>query len=151
MIMGNKILSAAAMALAAAGMTAMAASGAVAAPSHHHAHARHVAHSGGTQQLVSDGPGTAYGFHRDPAPYRVGARRQRYRQADAVHQAVIDDALTSGGYYGFPGDSVYGAGNEAAYGVFGGADGYGSPYFAGFYGPASGTDYGPFGRAYDDE
>ena len=46
-----------------------------------------------------------------------------------------DDALTSGGYYGFPGDSVYGAGNHAAYGVFNGADGYGSPYFAGYYGP----------------
>ena len=45
---------------------------------------------------------------------------------------------------------MYGAGNHAAYGVFNGADGYGSPYFAGYYGPADGTDYGPFGHAYDN-
>ena len=105
----------------------------------------------GYQRLVSDGPGTGFGFHHDPLPYRVGALRQRYRQANATHQAVIDDALTSGDYYsGLPGDSVYGEGNHGAYGVFNGADGYGTPYFAGYYGPASGTDYGPFGHAYDD-
>ena len=108
------------------------------------------ARHGGGQRLVSDGPGTSFGFHHAPAAFRVGAWRQRNRQADATHEAVDDDALTSGGYYGFPGDSVYGAGNRAAYGVFNGADGYGSPYFAGFYGPADGTDYGPFGHAYDD-
>ena len=126
-------------------------------PAHHHAahhagvHFAHGASHGGYQNLVSDGPGTSFGFHRDPAPYRIGAARQRYRQANAVHQAVDDDALTSGGYYGFPGDSVYGEGNEGARGVFNGADGYGSPYFAGFYGPAGGTDNGVFGHSYDDE
>ena len=131
-----------------------------AAASSHHRHAATGAsyapyphqgarHSGG-QRLVSDGPGTGFGFHHSPLPYRVGAWRQRERQAEATHEAVDDDALTSGGYYGFPGDSVYGAGGRAAYGVFNGADGYGSPYFAGYYGPGEGTDYGPFGHAYDD-
>ena len=144
------------LALAALGLMA---APAAAAPSHHrHAaagvsyapYARHgVRHAGG-QRLVSDGPGTGYGFNHSPLPYRVGAWRQRMRQADATHDAVDIDAATSGGYYGFPGDSVYGAGNRSAYGVFNGADGYGSPYFAGFYGPADGTDYGPFGHAYDD-
>lgn len=105
---------------------------------------------GGTQALVNDGRGTGFGFHRLPSPYRLAAARQRHRQADAVRQAVIDDALTSGGSYGFYGDSVYGEGNDAAYGVFDGADGYGSPYFAGYYGPGDGVDYGPFGHAYAD-
>ena len=145
-------------------LTAAAAVGLIAAPAaaassrHHHAAAgvsyapyshRAARHAGG-QQLVSDGPGTGFGFSHSPLPYRVGAWRHRERQADATHEAVEDDALTSGGYYGFPGDSVYGAGGRAAYGVFNGADGYGSPYFAGYYGPADGTDYGPFGRAYDN-
>lgn len=131
-----------------------------AAASHHHADktgvhfgqaAQHAdSRRGGSQRLVSDGPGTGFGFHHAPLAYRVGALRHRARQADAVHEAVDDDALTSGGYYGFPGDSVYGAGGRAAYGVFNGADGYGSPYFAGYYGPGEGTDYGPFGHAYDD-
>lgn len=105
---------------------------------------------GGYRALVSDGPGTGFGFHRLPLPYHVAAVRQRERQVDAVHSAVVDEALTSGGYYGFYGDSVYGAGNGAAYGVFDGADGYGSPYFAGYYGPGDGEDYGPFGHAYAD-
>ena len=108
---------------------------------------RHAAH-GGYRALVSDGPGTGFGFHRLPLPYHIAAVRQRERQADALHQAVIDDALTSGGSYGFYGDSVYGAGHGAAYGVFNGADGYGSPYFAGYYGPGDGADLGPLGHAY---
>ena len=137
----------------------LAASPAAAASSHHrHAaagasyapYAQQGARHSGSQRLVSDGPGTGFGFNHSPLPYRGAAERQRMRQADATHEAVDDDALTSGGYYGFPGDSVYGAGNRASYGVFNGADGYGSPYFAGFYGPADGTDYGPFGHAYDD-
>jgi hypothetical protein len=115
------------------------------APYTHHG----VRHSG-SQRLVSDGPGTGFGFNHSPLPYRVGAWNHRMRQAEATHEAVDIDAATSGGYYGFPGDSVYGAGRRAAYGVFNGADGYGSPYFAGWYGPADGTDYGPFGHAYDD-
>ena len=158
--MVNRLSKIAVMVAAIAGLTA-GASAASAAPSHHTAKRQpigvqfaqrglHRTSHTGYQRLVSDGPGTGFGFNHDPLPYRVGAWRQRYRQAEATHQAVIDDALTSGGYNGFPGDSVYGEGNHSAYGVFNGADGYGTPYFAGYYGPASGTDYGPFGRAYDD-
>ena len=145
--MPGKLLKSAAIAALAIGAVALAAGPAAADP--HKAHKRHVPR-GGSQQLVNDGPGTAYGFHRDPAPYRIGARRYRNRQANAVQETVDIDAATSGGEWGFPGDSVYGAGRYGSYGVFNGADGYGSPYFAGFYGPAGGTDYGPFGHAYDD-
>lgn len=108
---------------------------------------------GGTQALVSDGPGTGFGFHRLPAPYAVAAAVHRDRQSAAVRSAVIDDALTHGsGPYGLglPGDSVYGYGTGASYGVFAGADGYGSPYFAGWYGPGDGADLGPLGHAYAD-
>ena len=144
------------LAVAAVGLMA---APAAAASSHHRRaatgvsyapYAHQVARRAGGQRLVSDGPGTGFGFNHSPLPVRIGAWRQRARQADATHEAVEDDALTSGGYYGFPGDSVYGAGGRAAYGVFNGADGYGSPYFAGYYGPADGTDYGPFGHAYDN-
>ena len=144
------------IAVAAIGLTA---APAAAAASHHRhvatgaSYAPYVQHGvrhSGRQALVSDGPGTGFGFNHSPLPYRIGALNQRARQADAVHDAVETDALTSGGYYGFPGDSVYGEGGRAAYGVFNGADGYGSPYFAGYYGPGEGTDYGPFGHAYDD-
>ncbi len=108
--------------------------------------------SGNGRELVSDGPGTGFGFYRLPQPYRVAAAIHRDRQAAAVRQTVITDALTNGnGGYGFalPGDSVYGFGNRASYGVFSGSDGYGSPYFAGYYGPGGGTDLGPLGRTYN--
>ena len=112
----------------------------------------HVPRHGGSQALVSDGPGTGFGFHRLPEPYRFAAAVHRDRQSAAVRSAVITDALThGGGPYGnaLPGDSVYGFGNGATYGVFSGADGYGSPYFAGWYGPGGGTDLGPLGHAYN--
>ena len=127
-----------------------------AATRHHHRYRTGVsydrsARDAGRQALVSDGPGTGFGFHRNPLPYRVGALVHRDRQAAAVRSAVIDDAISQGnGPYGvgLPGDSVYGYGNGATYGVFSGADGYGSPYFAGFYGPGDGADLGPLGHTY---
>ena len=102
--------------------------------------------------LVSDGPGTGFGFYRLPQPYRIAAAVHRDRQARALRETVVTDALTHGnGNYGFalPGDSVYGFGNRASYGVFSGSDGYGSPYFAGYYGPGGGADLGPLGHAYE--
>lgn len=128
-----------------------------AAARHHHHYRADVSysdgghHGAGGQALVSDGPGTGFGFHRLPAPYRIGALIHRDRQAAAVRSAVFDDAVSQGnGPYGvgLPGDSVYGYGNGATYGVFSGADGYGSPYFAGWYGPGNGADLGPLGHAY---
>lgn len=117
----------------------------------HQARSHHGAVRGGRYALVNEGPGTPYGFYPLPQPYRTAARVARWRQADAVHEAVETDALTSGGFRsGFLGDDVAGSGPYSGYGVFNGADGYGTPYFAGWYGPADGADYGPFGRAYTD-
>lgn len=144
----DKLFKTAGMAALVLGATALLAGPAAAQP--HKAHRRHLARAD-SQRLVSDGPGTAYGFHRDPAPFRVGAWRRHYRGPTAVQETADIDAATSGGAWGFPGDSVYGEGKYSNYGVYSGAGGYGSPFFAGFYGPASGTDYGPFGQAYDDE
>ena len=104
----------------------------------------------GYQALVSDGPGSGFGFHHLPYPLHVAAANARERQAGAVRSAVTTDAFTQGfNGYGFSGDSVYGEGGRASYGVFNGRDGYGSPYFAGYYGPGDGADYGVFGHAYN--
>ena len=136
--------------------------GAASAQTNHHGSPRQVASSGGVryastprqggyQALVSDGPGSGFGFHHNPAPFRVGAAIARDRQRDAVRSAVAADAIGSQPYgYGFYGDSVYGQGTNAAYGVFNGSDGYGSPYFAGYYGPGDGADYGVLGHAYSN-
>ena len=140
--------------LALAGITGLALAGTAAAQMRH---ARvgvsfdRAARGHGGAALVSDGPGTGFGFHRLPQPFRFAAAVHRDRQARAVRDTVITDALTNGnGGYGFalPGDSVYGFGNRGSYGVFSGADGYGSPYFAGYYGPGDGADLGPLGHAY---
>jgi hypothetical protein len=150
---------ASAIAVVSAAMLAVA-TPAFAASRHHATHAgfshpgvrfAHAPQRGGYQALVSDGPGTGFGFHRLPLPYSVAAVHQQERQSRAVRDAVGASALDSTGFReGFPGDSVYGAGSGAAYGVFNGADGYGSPYFAGYYGPGDGQDYGVFGHAYTD-
>ena len=154
--MGNRHLRVLAGALACSAGCALALAAptaASAAPRHHGTRGgvrfSHALSHGGYKALVSDGPGTGFGFHRLPLPYSVAAVRQRDQQSRAVREAVGASALDSTGFHeGFLGDSVYGAGNGAAYGVFNGADGYGSPYFAGYYGPGDGADYGVFGHAY---
>ena len=139
---------------------------AVAAPHHH---ARHVAAAGvsyersgqsqhsGYQTLVSDGPGTGFGFHRLPGGYRVAAAAARGRQEDrqraAIHSAVVDDAVESYGPFGdgLAGEGGLGRGGYGSgRGVFSYPDGYGSPYFAGYYGPGDGADLGPLGHAYSN-
>ena len=139
-------------------LVAVAAPASAASRSHHRAayasgvSYTHATRHGGAQALVSDGPGTGFGFYRLPGPYRVAAAIHRGRQSDAVRSAVITDALTHGGGpngNALPGDSVYGFGNGATYGVFSGADGYGSPYFAGYYGQGDGADLGILGHAYN--
>ena len=107
----------------------------------------HVPRHGGYQALVSDGPGTGFGFHRLPEPYRFAAAVHRDRESAAVRSAVITDALTHGG--GLYGGYGYGFGTRRTYGVFNGGDGYGSPYFAGWYGQGGGADLGPLGHTYD--
>jgi hypothetical protein len=137
----------------------LAASAAEAASTRHHARAkvgvryahRHVE---GRQALVSDGPGTGFGFHHLAGGR--GAPEPAYgpaaAQAEAVRQAVETDAITSGGFRsGFLGDDVAASVPYSNYGVFSGADGYGSPFFAGYYGPGDGPDTGDFGAAYDND
>ena len=113
-------------------------------------HASSATANNGYQALVSDGPGSGFGFHHIPYPLHVAAVNAHERQVAAVRSAVTTDAFTQGfNGYGFRGDSVYGEGNHGSYGVFDGPDGYGSPYFAGYYGPGEGADYGVFGHAYN--
>ena len=136
-----------------------------AAPRHHrhgaseagvsYEHSGHASRSG-YQTLVSDGPGTGFGFHRLPGGYRVDAAAAQARHNDsqraAIHSAIADDAVES---YGAFGDSLYGdngigRGGYGHRGVFSYPDGYGSPYFAGYYGPGDGADLGPLGHAYSN-
>lgn len=150
-----------AVTLAASLVLGLGASAAPAAPRHHGARTASAKHgqpgvrfaarpSRGGAALVSDGPGTGYGFHRLPGQFRVGALIHRERRTAALHEAVETDALTSGGYRsGFLGDDVAGSVPYSNYGVFSGADGYGSPFFAGYYGPGDGEDLGPLGTTYD--
>lgn len=139
-----------------------------AAPRHHARHAHHAsaaagvsydrsghASKGGYHTLVSDGPGTGFGFHRLPGGYRVAAAAARDRHADsqraAIHSAIVDDAVESYGPFGdgLAGEGGFGVnGYGNGRGVFSYPDGYGSPYFAGFYGEGGGADYGPLGHGY---
>ena len=153
------------LAAAVVGVAGFALAGPASAATHHRA--RHAAaagvsytHSGQAQNsgyhtLVSDGPGTGFGFHRLPGGYRVAAAAARGQHADAqraaIHSAIADDAVESYGPFGdgLAGEGGFGAGGYGnGRGVFSYPDGYGSPYFAGYYGPGDGADYGPLGHGY---
>lgn len=97
--------------------------------------------------LVGD-PGTGLGFHALPLRYRIAAARYRARNErppwlNPVRFAVMADAARYD--YWLP---VANAGYR--YGVFNPNDGVGTPFFAGYYGPAGGDDEPPtlFGRPY---
>ena len=104
-------------------------------------------HGRGYAALVGD-PGTGLGFYPLPMPVRVGAWRYRMAHArpywqNPVRFAVAADALR------YPYWIV--ADNGYRYGVFDPIEGYGSPFFAGYYGPAGDDDEPPpppFGRPY---
>ncbi len=98
--------------------------------------------------LVGD-PGGGLGFYPLPYQYRVGAWRYHMRNwrppwDNPVIQAAQAQAVR---YYGWgdptPADSY-------RYGVYNPIDGVGSPFFAGFYGPAGDEDEPsfPFGTPY---
>lgn len=101
-------------------------------------------------ELVGD-PGSGYGFYPLPWVYRAGAWRARQRRAmasaEAIGVAVASTAIYS---YGFPYGDDYGFGHH--HGVFNPIDGYGTPFFAGYYGPAGGAgrERGPFGTPYNN-
>ena len=161
---GTRLLLAAAL----AGGVAFTAAPQASAASRHHARHAHNASSyagvsyersghasrSGYHTLVSDGPGTGFGFHRLPGGYRVAAAAAQARHNDsqraAIHSAIADDAVESYGAFGdgLYGDNGIGLNGYGHRGVFSYPDGYGSPYFAGYYGPGDGADLGVLGHAY---
>lgn len=104
--------------------------------------------------LVGD-PGGGAGFYPLPYQYRVGAWRYRMRMQAAMPPWINPNPVIAAAqaqavrYYGW-GDPT--PASEYRYGVYNPIDGVGSPYFAGYYGPANGdeTDESsfPFGRPY---
>jgi hypothetical protein len=70
-----------------------------------------------------------------------------WRQRNAVRDAIASEAVY--GSYGIGGGYP---GERHAHDMFNPVDGYGSPFFAGYYGPAGDPDEerGPFGNAYRD-
>lgn len=149
-------------------MVVVSAGAAQAAPAHHHK-ARHVARVRGygvglayahQSRIVSHGhghhyadlvgdPGSGYGFYPLPAGYRVAALRYHFRHQsppwlNPVYYAINSQAA---GYHpGTPGDWGYGGAD-----MFNPIDGVGTPFFAGYYGPAGDEDEPPafpFGRPY---
>ncbi len=79
-------------------------------------------------------------FRNDPE-WRGGGHR-----GDAIRYAIASEAGT--GLYDGIGGAIYGERHH--HGLFNPVDGYGTPFFAGYYGPAGDPDddRGPFGKAY---
>jgi hypothetical protein len=86
------------------------------------------------------------GFYPPTGPYYPHAWR-RWQQRNAIRDAVDSQAVY--GYYGIGGGYP---GERHAHNMFNPIDGYGSPFFAGYYGPAGDPDEdrGLFGNAYRD-
>jgi len=96
--------------------------------------------------LVGD-PYSGYGFYPLPLKYRVGAWRYRVtHQASPLDNPVLFAIATdAAGYHGWvPGEWGH------AHDMFNPIDGVGTPFFAGYYGPAGDDDERafPFGRPY---
>lgn len=103
----------------------------------------------GYAELVGD-PHSGFGFYPLPMRYRVGAWRHHMRHRgeppwirNGVIYAMMADAARYNWYWSTPID-------DYRYGVYSAFDGLGTPYFAGFYGPAGDDDESsfPFGQAY---
>lgn len=103
--------------------------------------------------LVGD-PGSGLGFYALPYQVRAGAWHYRMRNAAALPPWVNPNPVIAAAqaqavrYWGWgdptPADSYH-------YGVYNPIDGVGSPFFAGYYGPAGGDDDDsgfPFGHPY---
>ncbi len=103
--------------------------------------------------LVGD-PGGGLGFYPLPYRVRVGAWRYRMRSVASLPPWVNPNPVTAAAqaqavrYWGWgdptPADSYH-------YGVYNPIDGVGSPFFAGYYGPAGDEDDDsgfPFGHPY---
>lgn len=98
--------------------------------------------------LVGD-KDSGLGFYPLPWHYRVAAwrwkQKRAWESAEALRAAVASTAIYSYGY-GFPGAYTFGH----RHGVFNPVDGYGTPFFAGYYSGGGDGDPGPFGSPYDN-
>jgi len=85
------------------------------------------------------------GFYPPARPYYPNTWREPRR--NAVRESIESQAVYS--YYGFGGGVP---GERHVHTVFSPVDGYGSPFFAGYYGPAGDPDEdrGLFGNPYRD-
>ncbi len=106
------------------------------------------ARAGHLVNLVGDRE-SGLGFYALPGRFRVHGQPGREpggAPGDAIRYAVATEAGTH--YYSTAGD--YGR-ERSGRTLFNPVDGYGSPFFAGYYGPAGDPDEerGPFGRPYN--
>lgn len=102
-------------------------------------------HNSGLVGLVGDRE-SGLGFHALPPQFRSYRMARRHRPGDAIDYAI---AAEMGNYYGVGGYAPY---ERHAHLMFNPVDGYGTPFFAGYYGPAGDPDEerGPFGNPYTD-
>lgn len=122
---------------------------------HHHVgvayapNSRRVGRGHGTHfaELVGD-PHSGLGFYQLPLQYRVGAWRYHLRNQRPLWQNPVISAMAAdAARYNYIGATPVEA---YRYGVYNPYDGVGTPYFAGYYGPAGDDDEPsfPFGRPY---
>lgn len=108
----------------------------------HHHHAGFVTLSGDRESGLGFYPpaGRAYA-HYYGRPYRGDQAKEDMREA-LINQSP----------YSFYGTGSGVPGEQHAHNMFNPVDGYGSPFFAGYYGPAGDPDddRGPFGTPYND-
>lgn len=106
-------------------------------------------HKGHYAALVGD-PGSGVGFYQLPLQYRIGAWRYHLRHAPPVPPVIAAEQDQAVRYWGWWGDPT--PSEDYLYGVYNPIDGVGSPFFAGYYGPAGDDDEDnssfPFGRPY---
>jgi hypothetical protein len=100
--------------------------------------------------LIGD-PGSGLGFYQLPLQYRIGAWRYRVRNAPPPWEVppVIAAAQAQAVRYYSWGDPT--PASAYHYGVYNPIEGVGTPFFAGYYGPADETDDDssfPFGHPY---
>jgi hypothetical protein len=106
-------------------------------------------HHTGFAPLIGDRQ-SGFGFY-PPAgrayAYRYGRGYDRQTTKEAMREALINQ-----GAYSFYGTGGGVPSERHAHSMFNPVDGYGTPFFAGYYGPAGDPDEdrGPFGKPYND-
>ena len=106
-------------------------------------------HGRGFVELVGD-PDSGVGFYPLPYRYRIGAWRHhmRNRRPPWIENGVIFAMMADSARYHYYFATPI---NSYRYGVYDPFEGVGTPFFAGYYGPAAGDEDEPafpFGRPY---